>query len=49
MTAVRDARAEAMSELAVALLDALDERSLDQLAMTLAPRRSSVPKNPCKS
>lgn len=38
MTAVRDARAEAMSELAAALLDALDERSLDQLAMALAPR-----------
>src|ERR1700759_346354 len=38
MTAVRDARTEAMSELAAALLDALDERSLDQLAMALAPR-----------
>jgi hypothetical protein len=38
MTAVRDTRAEAMSELATALLDALDEASLDQLAMALAPR-----------
>lgn len=40
MTAVRDARVEAMSELAAALVDALDERSLDQLAMALAPRLS---------
>jgi len=38
MTVDRDAREEAMSELAAALLDAVDERSLDQLAMALAPR-----------
>lgn len=38
MTAGHDARAAALSELAVALVDALDERSLDRLAEMLVPR-----------
>jgi excisionase family DNA binding protein len=42
MTAVPDARATALSELASALVDALDERSLDRLAMALAPRLSML-------
>jgi excisionase family DNA binding protein len=42
VTAGDDARAAALSELAVALVDALDDRSLDRLALVLAPRVSEL-------
>jgi excisionase family DNA binding protein len=42
MTAAGDARAAGMSELAGALVDALDERALDRLAVVLAPRLVEV-------
>jgi excisionase family DNA binding protein len=46
MAAVHDARTAALSELARALVDALDDRSLDRLAEVLMPRLAVLMKAP---